>query len=353
MMNNFRSISSGKLDIEDLQPIFRSDDRGLLEDLAQAARSLTRQYFGRAVSLYAPLYIANYCRNRCAYCGFQVHNRIARKKLTFHEIDRECRALASRGIRSCLILTGESRYHSPPEYIGEAVRIAGKYFPNVGLEVYPLETDEYRELYKAGADGVTLFQETYDRLRYDELHLAGPKKNYDYRVGAPERIARAGFRHIGMGALLGLTDWREDVPKLFSHVRYLEKHYPGVEYTLSFPRLRPVAGDEGGGYQALSDKDMVKIICAARLVFPRVGINVSTREDPAFRDGIVELGVTKMSAGSLTTVGGYATEEAESEDDGQFCVHDPRNIKQIKSMLAKKGLDPVTTDWRNIVNEIG
>lgn len=342
-------INLSRLSINDLDYIFHSESRELTEDLAQMARNVTRQYFGRVVSLYAPLYISNFCRNKCAYCGFQVQSRVARKKLTFAEIDNECAALAALGIRGCLILTGESRYHSPPSYIREAITIAGRYFPNVSLEVYPLETEEYEEMFRAGADGVTLFQETYDRKRYDELHLAGPKKNYDYRVQAPERIARAGFRHISMGALLGLTDWREDVLKLFTHVRYLEKKFPGVEYTLSFPRLRPVANDTRD-YFDVSDRDMVKIICAARLIFPRAGINLSTRESADFRDRIIELGITKMSAGSLTSVGGYADMKKEDAENGQFQVHDPRSLAEIKSMLAQRGYDPVVTDWRNIVN---
>ncbi len=349
-MNKFSfPIDPLKFSFDHVDHALRSEDRGLLEDLAHAARDVTRQYFGRAVALYAPLYISNYCRNRCAYCGFQARMKIARRKLSFEEIDHECRALAATGIRSCLLLTGESRYHSPPSYIKEAVTIAGRYFPNVGLEVYPLETNEYREIYCAGADGVTLFQETYDRGRYDELHLAGPKKNYDYRFHGPERIAEAGFRQISMGALLGLTDWREDVPRLFTHLRYLEKRFPGVEYTLSFPRLRPVENDSRS-YFDVSDQDMVKVICVARLLFPRAGINLSTRETSEFRDRIIDLGITKMSAGSLTTVGGYG-EAKNRQQDGQFEVHDPRSLGEVKAMLLGKGYDPVMTDWRNIVNQ--
>lgn len=343
------NINPTKIHIEDLHSIFLSDDRGLLEDLAQAARDVTRQYFGRTIGLYAPLYISNYCQNQCVYCGFQVHIGIERRKLTLDEIDGECKALAATGIRSCLLLTGESRYHSPPSYIREAITIACKHFPNIALEVYPLETDEYRELYLAGADGVTLYQETYDRRRYDELHLAGPKKNYDYRFQAPERIAIAGFRHISMGALLGLTDWREDILQLFKHVRYLEKTYPGVEYGLSFPRLRRISKDDRC-YFEVSDRDMVKIICVARLCFPRAGINLSTRENGEFRDRIIEFGITKMSAGSSTRVGGYIDTTREYQD-GQFQVHDPRSLAEIKSMLINRGYDPVATDWRNIINQ--
>lgn len=345
----FHHFDPTRIRIDDLGPIFRTEDRNLLEDLAQAARAVTRRYFGWAMSLYTPLYISNFCRNRCAYCGFQAgQTHVSRSKLSLDEIEKECEALAATGIRSCLILTGESRFHSPPSYIRDAVSIAGRYFPNVGLEVYALETEEYRALFHAGADGVTMFQETYDRQRYDELHPVGPKKNYDYRYQAPARMAEAGFRQIGMGPLLGLTDWREEVPRFFRHVRELERAYPGVEYTLSFPRLRPVAGDRGR-YFEVSDRDMVKIICAGRLVFPRAGINLSTRENAEFRDRIIDFGVTKMSAGSLTSVGGYA-EGGEKGKDGQFEVHDQRNLAGIKSMLVAKGYDPVVTDWRSIMN---
>lgn len=335
--------------IDDIDDLLRSDDRDFLKDMIHTAREVHLRNFGRAVALYAPLYISNYCRNECVYCGFRVHSRTERKKLTLDEIRRECQALAATGIRSCLILTGESRHQSPPEYIAEAVTIARDHFANVGLEVYPLETDEYRKLYLSGADGVTLFQETYDRTRYAALHPGGPKSNFDYRFHAPERIAEAGFRQISMGALFGLSDWRKDVPELFRHVRYMEKQFPGVEYTLSFPRLRAVVGDSTE-YFDITDRDIVKILCAARLLFPRVGINISTREDPAFRDVILDLGITKMSAGSLTTVGGYADQSSRSEQ-GQFQVHDSRTLPEIKSMLSKKGYDPVLTDWRFISNK--
>jgi len=300
------------------------------------------------MGLYAPLYISNYCENRCAYCGFQASSHIGRKKLSVDEIEEECAALHRSGIRSCLILTGESSVHSPPEYIGQAVSIAVRYFPYVALEVYALATDEYRALNLAGADGVTLYQETYDRVRYDELHYSGPKKDYDYRLRTPERIAEAGFRNISLGALLGLADWRSDVIALFRHVRYLEKRFPGVEFGISFPRLRQVAEDEHH-YREVTDLEMVKIISTARLIFPRAGISISTRENAEFRDRVIDLGVTRMSAGSSTSVGGYAGAGA-THDDGQFRVHDVRGFAEIKAMLKGKGFDPVVTEWRNIVN---
>jgi 2-iminoacetate synthase len=316
MNNSGRPGGCLPVTVDDVDHIFRTEDRALLEALARSAIETTRRYFGRAMGLYAPLYISNYCENQCVYCGFQASSSVSRRKLSLDEIDKECRALAGTGIRSCLILTGESRHHSPPSYIREAVRIAGKYFPHIALEVYPVETEEYHDLYLAGVDGVTLYQETYDRKRYDELHLSGQKKNYDYRFNAPERMAKAGIRQISMGVLLGLADWRVDVFQLFTHVRYLEKKYPGVEYSLSFPRLRRVTDDDRS-YFEISDLHMVKIICTARLLFPRAGINLSTKR----------------------------------YENGQFEVHDQRTFDEIKSMLMKKGYDPVVTDWRSIVNE--
>ena len=277
-MNRISSIDPFRIGFDDLEMIFESDDRGLLEELAQAARDTTRQYFGRVLTLYAPLYISNYCQNRCVYCGFHGgRTEVERKKLRPDEIEAECAALARSGIQSCLILTGESRLHSPPAYIEAAVSVAARYFPSVSLEVYAMETEEYNRVYRAGVDGVTMFQETYDRKRYAELHPAGPKKDYDYRLNAPERIAEAGIRQIGMGALLGLAEWRAEVPRLFRHVRYLEKKYPGVEYTLSFPRIRPVSHDDRR-YFPVSDLDMVKIIAVGRLLFPSGG-------DQSFHEG--------------------------------------------------------------------
>ncbi|MFA4843901.1 MAG: 2-iminoacetate synthase ThiH [Candidatus Margulisiibacteriota bacterium] len=320
----------------------------MIDDLAVRARNLTIQYFGRAVGLYAPLYISNYCDNLCLYCGFNQKQNIPRKKLLPAEIEKECRALARTGLQNILILTGESRSHSPVSYIKEAVLAAGRHFPNISLEIYPLETEEYRELFLAGADGVTIYQETYDRESYQKLHPAGKKKDFDYRFEAPARIARAGMRRLSLGILLGLSDWRQDLKALFDHLRCLEKKYPGVEYSLSFPRLQKVRGDSND-YCPVSDREMTEIIARTRLAFPRVGINLSTREPADFRDRIFEFGVTRLSAGSLTSVGGYGRND--DKGPGQFEVSDRRSLAEIKAMLVKKGYDPVITDWRRIPNE--
>lgn len=314
-----------------------------LEELAQQAQALTRQYFGKAIGLYAPLYLANYCENACVYCGFHAGIKIPRLKLTPEQIDQECQAIAKTGIQNILLLTGESRTHTPPEYLRTAIEIAKKYFPNISLEVYPLETPEYQMLFQAGADGVTIYQETYDRTRYAELHPMGKKRDYDYRYNTPARIAAAGIRHISIGPLLGLADWHTDIPAVFAHMRSLEKAYPGVEYSFSFPRIQKI---NEYNYQLVSDADMVRIMCIARILFPRIGINLSTRESAKFRDNVVPLVVTRMSAGSLTTVGGYTKKNQNNAP--QFSVNDERSLAEIKAMLVAKGFDPVLTDWRRI-----
>jgi len=319
-----------------------------LETLAARAVDLTTQYFGKTISIYAPLYLSNYCDNECVYCGFNCKADIPRMQLSEKEIEQECQRLQRVGIQSVLLLTGESRSSTPPEYIESAVRIATRYFPHVALEIYPLETSEYACLFQAGADGVTLYQETYDRDRYAQLHRRGKKRNYDYRYEAPKRLSSVGFHHVSLGVLLGLADWKRDVIALYEHLRYLEHHYPGVEFNLSFPRLQRLTDAEFETFH-VSDLEMVKILCVTRILFSRTGINLSTREDPHFRNHILGLGVTRISAGSSTKVGGYATHRDESSP-GQFPINDERTVPEIVSLIKSKGFDPIFTDWRHFSN---
>jgi 2-iminoacetate synthase len=332
--------------------IFNDPDPALLEQLAQEARALTGQYFGRTISLYAPLYLSNHCANQCVYCGFHAGRNIPRRKLAEPEIAAEYQALARAGIQSILLLTGESRRITPPEYLETAVQLAKKYFASIALEVYPLETAEYARLNAAGCDGVTVFQETYDQERYKLLHPSGQKSDYAYRCNTPRRCALGGMRQITLGVLLGLADWRQDILALYAHLRSLEKEFPGVDYALSFPRLREAYNYKEKNY-LVSDADLAKIICVTRLLFPRTAINLSTRESAAFRDKAVHFGVTKISAGSSTSVGGYADAAVsvpakQKPDRGapQFAVNDERSIAAVKAMLEKQGFDPVFTDWR-------
>lgn len=334
------------LSLTDIQKVLENNDPQFIESLARQARDVTIRQFGRAMSLYAPLYLANYCDNHCIYCGFQQGLGVKRTKLNDDQMQAEMERLAAMGIQSILLLTGESRRMTPPEYIKHAVEVARDYFANISLEVYPLETEEYQMLYEAGVDGVTIYQETYDKERYTYLHPKGKKSDYQYRYDTPERIARSGIRMISMGVLLGLSEVAEDILALFTHLRWMEKHYPGVEYSVSFPRLIPLEVNSHR-YIDVPDSTLVKLICLARILFPRVGINLSTRERAAIRDHALEIGVTRISAASKTTVGGYASCETK---DPQFEVIDNRSVEQITRMLHQKGFDPVFTDWRRIDN---
>lgn len=338
------------LSYEELKTILDNNDPHFIETLAQRARAIAVQYIGRAISIYAPIYLSNYCENRCIYCGFNQERGIERKKLTLEEMHREMAKVAAPGIRNILLLTGESRKITPVEYLKSAVNTAKLYFSSISLEVYPLEVAEYRELFLAGVDGVTIYQETYNKERYRQLHRAGKKKDYDYRYETPERIAQSGIRTISMGVLLGLSEIPGDIFHLFNHLEWLEKKYPGVEYSLSFPRLIPLNRSDGEYYE-VPDILLIKLLCLARILFPRVGINLSTREKPYLRDHALPLGVTKISAASSTRVGGYSLRPSPDGDVPQFEVMDNRPVAEIVSMLRENGFDPVFTDWRRIANE--
>jgi len=335
--------------LETIKRVLADANPETTESLARQAAALTRQYFGRAIPLYAPLYISNYCSSHCTYCGFNSHHKISRKKLSPAEIRQEAQAIAATGIEDLLMLTGESYEAAPLPYLLEAVGICKEFFPHIGLEIHPLHEADYRQLFLAGADSVTVYQETYNRERYKEVHLAGKKRDYDFRYQTPERAASAGMRRISLGILLGLSDTAEDLFALFSHLKYMEKTFPGVDYSLSFPRLRKIKGRDF----ALCDVDdiaFIKIICLSRIFFPRVGINLSTRERPQLRDHAIEMGVTRISAGSNTSVGGYSLEAPEDQDP-QFDIADHRTFDEICVMLKQRNFDPVLTDWRRIENE--
>ena len=335
---------------QDIEHILKNDDRQFIENLAVEAHRIKEQYFGRTISLYAPLYISNFCSSYCTYCGFHSHNRIKRFKLTREEMKQEMSFLAGQGIENILILTGESYQATPLSYLKEAVSIAQIYFPHISLEVHPMETDEYTELFSSGVDGITVYQETYDRSRYQEVHVSGKKADYDFRYTTPERAACGGIRNISMGILLGLAEPAEDLYALYAHLRFMEKNFPGVEYSVSFPRLRTIKGRDFAVCD-VDDKSLVKIITLTRTLFPRVGINLSTRESAGLRDHLLEIGVTKISAGSNTSVGGYTIKD-ESEQDPQFDIQDERSLSEIIAMLKRRNLDPVLTDWRRISNTI-
>lgn len=320
-----------------------------IEELAVEAKRITEQNFGRTISLYAPIYLSNYCSSHCTYCGFHSQNKIDRVKLTIEETRKEMEKVHSTGIRNILLLTGESYKFTPVSYLKDAATVAKDFFQGIAIEVHPMLTSEYKELFEAGVDGVTIYQETYDRERYAEVHLSGYKKNYDYRRETPARAAAAGMRQISMGILLGLSQVAKDVYELFTHLRELEKAFPGVEYSVSFPRLRTIKGREFALCD-VNDQNFIKIISLTRILFPRVGINLSTREEPRLRDHLLGIGITKISAGSNTAVGGYTLKSAE-EQDPQFDTEDKRSVEEVVAMVKTQGFDPVFTDWRPIENK--
>ncbi len=317
---------------------------GSLEETALKANRLTVQNFGRVIYLYTPLYLSNHCSNECLYCGFSIRNRLRRRTLTIDEVEREGRIIAETGLRHLLILTGESRSKAPVEYIASCAERLGNYFSSISIEIYPIETEEYKTLIEAGVDGLTIYQETYDPAVYDKVHVKGPKKDYLYRLNAPERACKAGIRTVNLGALLGLTGWRREVFALGLHARYLQDKYPDTEISVSFPRIRPALGQ----YQpatVVSDRELVQMIIALRLFLPRVGITISTRERAALRDNLIRLGVTKMSAGSCTEVGGRLDGDGH---DAQFNISDTRSVDEMKEAIGNKGYQPVLKDWMAI-----
>lgn len=316
---------------------------GLLEEMAAAARSLTARRFGRTVQFYAPLYISNHCRNTCVYCGFNAGNIVPRRTLTLEEVEREAESLRGRGIHQILLLTGECPDEVPVDLLAECARKLKPYFPSVAAEVYPMTQDQYRSLFLSGVDGLAVYQETYDLGTYLAAHPSGPKRDFDNRLGAPERGGAAGFRQLGIGALLGLDDWRIEACVLARHAAFLMRSCWRSQISISFPRLRPAAG----GYQPprpVSDRELVQMICALRLALPDAGLVLSTRESADFRDSMVGIGITKISAGSRTSPGGYLDEQGAPAEE-QFSVHDGRSVAEVAAAVRARGYDPVWKDW--------
>ena len=314
-----------------------------LEEMAQLAHQLTLQRFGRTIRLYAPLYLSNYCINSCRYCGFNRENKSERKRLTIEQAVGEAGVITSEGFRDILLVSGEDREFITIDYL---VELAGKLrskFSSISIEVYQMSTAEYAKLFKAGIEGVTLYQETYDRKVYAYYHPSGPKSDYDDRVSAPDRIAAAGMREIGLGVLLGLTDWRVEALALGEHVHYLIKRYWQSHVSVSFPRLRPACNVKRSGFShLLSDKNLVQMIIALRLCFADVGLVLSTRERAELRDNLIKLGITRMSAGSKTNPGGYSGHSGAIE---QFEIDDNRTPAQVAAMIERQGFEPVWKNW--------
>ncbi len=338
-------------DIEDFKALLSPAAEPFLEQMAARASLETARHFGNTVYLFTPLYLANYCENYCVYCGFNCRKQIKRQKLSAQQMEQEMQLIADSGMEEILLLTGESRQMSDVPYIGEACRLARQYFRLVGLEVYPLNTAEYHYLHECGADYVTVFQETYDQAAYARLHLRGPKRVWPYRFAAQERALRAGMRGVACSALLGLADFRRDALASALHVYYLQRQYPQAEFSLSCPRLRPVGDEAAQLPPTLSERQLCQILCAYRIFLPYVGITVSSRESEAFRNGIVKIAATKISAGVSTGVGDHAqkyhqeTATADLTASEQFVIDDSRSLPQTYADMAAAGLQPVLNDY--------
>ena len=329
---------------EDFQALLSPAALPYLEKIAQAAQVETRKHFGNSVYMFTPIYIANYCENYCIYCGFNCHNKINRARLNAEEIEKEMQAIAATGLQEILILTGESRSKSDVEYIGEACKIARKYFKVIGLEIYPVNSDEYAYLHECGADYVTVFQETYNSDKYETLHLAGHKRIYPYRVNAQERALMGGMRGVGFGALLGLDDFRKDAFATGMHAYLLQRKYPHAEIAFSCPRLRPIINNDKINPMDVHEKQLLQVVTAYRLFMPYASITVSTRECARVRDSLMEIAATKISAGVSTGIGSHA-KGLEDQGDEQFEISDGRTVKQVYDALLEEGLQPVMSDY--------
>lgn len=344
-----RALEKDTCSVEDFKALMSPAAEPFLEKMAEKAKYETSKHFGNTVYLFTPLYIANYCENYCVYCGFNCYNQINRKKLNYEEIEHEMKVIADSGIEEILMLTGESRKVSDVEYIGEACKLASRYFKNVGLEIYPLNSDEYKYLHECGADYVTVFQETYDSDKYETLHLMGHKRVFPYRFEAQERALMGGMRGVGFSALLGLADFRKDAFASALHVYYLQRKYPYAEYSLSCPRLRPIINNDRINPLDVGERQLCQVLCAYRIFLPYVGITVSSREQKHFRDGIVKIAATKVSAGVSTGIGDheskYTGKDNGNTGDEQFEISDGRSFDQMYADMTDEGMQPVLNDY--------
>jgi 2-iminoacetate synthase len=365
------SLAKNKLSLADFANLISPAAGETLETLCARSQQITQQRFGKVIRLFAPLYLSNECINNCKYCGFSRDNAILRVTLSIDEVRREAAALRDQGFRNILLVAGEHPKFVSNNYLRDCVAALHEEIPGVSLEVGPMETEEYRPIVAAGADGLVVYQETYDRSIYDEMHTAGPKKNFDWRLETPERAYAAGFRRLGIAALFGLADWRYEALCVAAHADYLLRHCWKAQITIALPRLRPCAG-EFQPLTHLSDRELVQLVAAFRVMFPDIGIVLSTREPANLRDGLIPLGVTMMSAGSHTEPGGYTgagkeklhqtvrgkivalaadasewttPENRATNATGQFEISDARTPREVAELIRKLGYEPVWKDW--------
>ena len=353
------ALSHERCTIEDFKALLSPAAEPYLSQMAVRAKAETERHFGNTVYIFTPLYIANYCENYCVYCGFNCYNDIKRMQLNMEQIEKEMKVIADSGMEEILILTGESPAKSSVKYIGEAVKIASRYFKMTGLEIYPVNSDDYRYLKECGADYVTVFQETYDTDKYETLHLMGHKRVWPYRFEAQERALMGGMRGVGFSALLGLSDFRKDALATALHVYYLQRKYPHAEMSLSCPRLRPIINNDKINPLDVHETQLCQILCAYRIFLPYVGITVSSRESETFRNGIVKIAATKVSAGVSTGIGDHESKynkadcNNDSKDndlqdntgDEQFEINDRRSFDKMYKDMTKEGLQPVLNDY--------
>src|SRR5665647_302372 len=330
--------------LEDFKALISPAAVPYLEQMAQLSHQLTKKRFGKTIQLFAPMYLSNECNNICTYCGFSLDNKIKRKTLTAAEILQEINVIKQHGFNHILLVTGESNHTVHVDYFLKAFEIIKPHFANISIEVQPLSQDEYAQLQRAGLYSVLVYQETYHKEKYRDYHLKGKKSNFYYRLETPDRIGLAGMHKIGLGVLLGLEDWRTDSFFCALHLDYLQKAYWQTKYSLSFPRIRPAEGVDISNYH-ISDKELVQLICAYRLLNEEVEISISTRESALFRNHLIKLGTTTMSAGSKTNPGGYSVDEDSLE---QFEISDDRTPAEVAAVITANGYEPVWKDWDKV-----
>lgn len=347
-----RVLQEDTIDVEGLKILLSPAAESFLEELAEKAKAVRTRYFGNSVYLFTPLYISNYCDNLCVYCGFNCKNQIHRAKLDEAGIEEELKNIAKTGLQDILILTGESERHSPISYIGRACELAKKYFKVVGVEIYPANVDDYAYLRECGCDYVTVFQETYNWENYKTLHLLGNKSVFPYRLETQERALRGGMRGVGLAALLGLDDFRKDAFATALHAHLLQRAYPHGEISISCPRLRPIVNDDTINAGDVGEAQLLQVILAYRLFLPYANITISTRETARFRNGVLPLAATKMSAGVSTGIGEHSSEEKQQEEgDAQFEIADSRTVAEAMEDVKALGMQVVMSDYIDVLYE--
>jgi 2-iminoacetate synthase len=342
-----KALSKSKISLDDFAALISPAALPYLEQLAVKSRALTLQRFGKTIQLFAPMYLSNECNNICTYCGYSFDNKIKRKTLSDTEIIKEAEAIKKLGFDHVLLVTGEANATVHVSYFLNAIQLIKPYFSNISVEVQPLEEDEYAQLHEAGVYSILVYQETYNQDSYKKVHPKGKKSNFNYRLETPDRVGKSKIHKIGLGALLGLDDWRTDSFFCALHLDYLQKKYWQSKYSISFPRIRPAEGVEMI-HEAISDKELLQLICAYRIFNPDVELSISTRETGQFRDHIIKLGATSMSAGSKTNPGGYAVDPQSLE---QFEIDDDRSPQDFINVIAGQGYEPVMKDWDKIFSE--